>query len=155
MKVETVQLQPQPMLYLTRRTGMAPSEISRTMGEMFSAMGQFIGMKQAPVAGPPLAVYRDHTAGAVTVDLGFPVAEAGLSLAQGDVMAGRTPGGPALKVVHRGPYDQLRATYVALESELARRGIPLPARSWEVYLNEPGAVPDGDLLTEIYMPLPT
>jgi effector-binding domain-containing protein len=153
MKVETVELHPRPMLYLTRRSGMDPAAIGQAMAEMFAAMGKFIGERNPPVAGPPLAIYRDHAADGVTIDLGFPVAEAGAALQGGEVKAGSTPGGKALKVVHRGPYDQLRATYGELEAHMAMKGILMPSRSWEVYLNEPGAVPDADLLTEIYMPL--
>lgn len=153
MKVETVKLQPQPMLYLTRRSTMDPATIGQTMGEMFAAMGGFIGERHPPVSGPPMAIYRDHAADGMTIDLGFPVAGAGTAMAGGEVKAGTTPGGTALKVVHRGPYDRLRDTYGELEAHFAKEGIPMPARSWEVYLNEPGVVPDADLLTEIYMPV--
>ena len=93
MKVETVALRPQPMLYLTRRSGMDPAAISRAMGEMFAAMGAFIGERNPPVAGPPMAIYRDHAADGVTIDLGFPVAEAGAALQGGEVKAGSAPGG--------------------------------------------------------------
>ncbi len=155
MKVETVELHPQPMLFLSRRSTMDPAAIGQAMGEMFAAMGLFIGEKQPPVAGPPLAIYRDHDSGGVTIDLGFPVAKAGVSLAAGEIRSGTTPGGRAIKVVHRGPYDRLRATYAELEAHFAEKGIPMPARTWEVYLNEPGTVSEADLLTEIYMPIPS
>jgi len=153
MNIETVEIEPRPMLYLTRQSAMDPAAISRTMSEMFTEMGRFIGEKHVPVTGAPLAIYHDHADGKISIDLGFPVAPSAASLAQGDIKAGLTPGGKALKAVHRGPYDRLRDTYGELEGQLRKAGIPLPPRSWEVYLNEPGLVADKDLLTEIYMPV--
>lgn len=153
MNVETVEVRPRPMLYLTRRAAMA--DIGRTMGEMFEVMGRFIGARHVPVAGPPLAIYRDHAADGVTIDLGFPIAPGASAMAAGEIRAGTTPGGRAARAVHHGPYDGLRATYAELGAYLAKRGLAMPARSWEVYVNEPGKVPAADLATEIFLPLPT
>jgi hypothetical protein len=54
MNVETVEVRPQPMLYLTRRAAMA--DIGRIMGEMFEAMGRFVGERHVPRAGPPRGI---------------------------------------------------------------------------------------------------
>jgi effector-binding domain-containing protein len=75
-------------------------------------------------------------------------------MASGEIRAGTTPGGRAARVIHHGPYDGLRNTYAELGSYLASQGLVMPPRSWEVYLNEPGKVPDADLATEIFVPLP-
>lgn len=153
MQIETVEVEPQPMLFITRRSAMDPATISRTMAEMFATLGQFVGEKHVPVAGPPFAVYRDHTMGSMAIDLGFPVPEAATAMASGDVRSGMTPGGRALRLVHVGPYDGLRSRYGQIEDHLRKNGLPMPEQSWEVYLNEPGAVPDSELRTEIYMPV--
>ncbi len=71
---------------------MDSTAIGKAIGEMFAALGQFIGNKQLPVAGPPFAIYRDHVNGTMAMDVGFPVAAAGAVMAGGEVKAGMTPG---------------------------------------------------------------
>jgi effector-binding domain-containing protein len=153
MTFETVEAQAQPMLCVTRSASMAPEEISSVMGEAFSAIGAFIGRTGVAPAGPPFAVYRDWDAatGRMQIDVGFPVAAADTDKAEGEVMAGTTPSGKALKTVHRGPYAKLRETYGALEAHIKQAGMPMPALAWEVYVTDPDKVPEDELLTEIYM----
>jgi effector-binding domain-containing protein len=153
MQIETVQTKSQPMLYVSKTSTMVPDDIGKAMGEAFDALGRFVGAHQVPVVGPPLAIYRDYSAGGVTMDVGFPVAASAVDLADGEIKAGETPGGKALKAVHRGSYDTLRQTYDALGRHMAESGIPTPRYSWEVYLNEPGTTSDADLVTEIFMPV--
>ena len=132
---------------------MAPEEIAGVMGEAFSAIGAFIGSAGLAPAGPPIAVYRDWDGGKMKIDVGFPVSAADTAKARGEVTAGQTPSGKALKVVHRGPYAKLRETYGALENYMSKAGYAMPALAWEVYLSDPDTTPEADLVTEIYMPV--
>jgi effector-binding domain-containing protein len=153
MPFETVEAQSQPMLYVTRGAGMAPEEIATVMQEAFAAIGAFIGRTGIAPAGPPLSVYRDWdaTTGKMQIDIGFPVAAADTAKAEGDVKAGVTPSGKALKAIHRGPYKTLRETYGVLSEHIKQAGMPMPQVAWEVYITDPDQVPEDELLTEIYM----
>lgn len=122
MKLEVVTVKGQPMLFVTRKTPMAA--IGQAMGEAFETLGAFIGRNGIAPAGPPITVYRDHAAGNVTMDVGFPVAKAALAKAAGEVKAGTTPSGKAFKAVHRGPYDRLRDTYGTMEAKEGRPVTP-------------------------------
>lgn len=153
MNVEIVTLDAQPMLYLTRMTTIDSEAIGRAMGEAFDTLGAFIGSRQVPVAGPPLAIYRDYADGNVTMDIGFPVPAAASALAADEVKAGMTPGGKAARAIHMGRYDMVGNAHDALGAYFKKLGHPIPTRSWEVYLNEPGKVPDAELKTEVYMPV--
>lgn len=153
MNIETVAVKPAPMIYVTRSVGMDANEIGTTMGEAFGAIGAFIGKSGIAPAGPPLAVYRDwdEASGKMKVDVGFPVASADTSRIEGEVTAGETPSGSALKAIHIGPYDTLRDTYGVLMAHMKEKGIPLSSVSWEVYPNDPETTPPEKLVTEIYM----
>jgi len=151
VELTAVETAAQPMLYVTARSSMQPDEIRRVMDTAFATLGRFLGETQIVPLGPPVAVYSNWAGGQMTTDVGFPVAAADAARARGDVLAGTTPSGPALKAVHRGPYDGLAATYRAIEARMQGAGMAPSGKSWEIYLNEPGAVPDADLLTEIYM----
>lgn len=154
MPFETVEAHAQPMLHVTRAAGMAPDEIATIMQEAFAAIGGFIARTGVAPAGPPLTVYRDWdaAAGKMQIDVGFPVAAADTAKAEGEVKAGATPSGKALKAIHRGPYKTLRQTYAALTEHIKQAGMPMPEVAWEVYVTDPETVPEDELVTEIYMP---
>ncbi|MGD9739281.1 MAG: GyrI-like domain-containing protein [Bauldia sp.] len=153
MNIETTTVTSAPMLYVTRTTPMAPEAIAAAMQDAFTSIGTFVGQNAVEVTGPPIAVYRDYGAETVTMDVGFPVTKASLGKAGNGVRSGTTPGGKALMAVHVGPYDRLRETYAAIGDELNRRGITMPATSWERYVGDPAATPPEELRTEIYLPL--
>lgn len=151
MNITRVELTPQPMVYVTATASMA--EMSAVMGTTFATLGRFIGTSGVTPLGPPLAIYHDWSGDRTAVDVGFPVSAADAGKAAGEVRAGMTPGGFALKAVHVGPYDDFPATYAAIGAALKAAGIPESTRMWEVYLGEPGVTPDAELITEIYTPV--
>jgi DNA gyrase inhibitor GyrI len=142
-----------PMIYVRSRSSMNGTEIARAVEAAFGTLGRFIADNQVTPLGPPLAVYSDWTGALVTVDLGFPVSEADAAKATGDVRAGKTPAGPAMKATHRGSYDKLKDTYALMEKAIEAEGGRMGDVSWEVYFNEPGKTPEADLLTEVYVRL--
>lgn len=151
---ETVDVHARPMLYLSRRSGMDPEAIAKTMAEGFATMGSFIGTEHITPAGPPLAIYSDWSGTEMKVQIGFPVATPDLAKARGDIAAGQTPSGRSLKALHHGPYSKLRQTYATLEKHFAKAHASMPALTWENYVTDPDTTPEADLVTEIYMPLP-
>jgi effector-binding domain-containing protein len=149
LKITSVELLAQPMVYVTATTSMA--EIPALMGTAFTTLGQFLSTFGVTAVGPPMAVYHDWSDDKTAVDVGFPVSSADAQKASGEVFAGMTPGGYALKVVHVGPYDDFPATYAAIGAAMKDAAIPDSSRMWEVYLGEPGVTPAAELITEIYV----
>lgn len=145
VEVETVA---EPMIYVTSTTSM--TGVAAFMGTAFSTLGQFIGANRIVPAGPPLAIYHDWTETQTVVDVGFPVTAADAAKSQGGVLAGTTPGGLALKAIHRGPYSGMPGTYAAIAARMAKAGIPPATVMWEVYVSDPDTTPEAELVTEIY-----
>jgi effector-binding domain-containing protein len=150
MQSETVQTKSQPMIYVSYRATMDSGEIGQKMGEAFQTLGTFIGINNIEVAGPALAVYSDYTETGMKMGIGFPVAAAALGKATGEIKAGTTPAGKAMKFVHRGPYDKLRETHGEIEAHFETEGLPMAPVAWEVYVTDPNTTPDADLVTEIF-----
>jgi effector-binding domain-containing protein len=148
VKVTSVKLSAQPMVYVTATISMA--EIPAFMGTAFTTLDQFLGTSGVAALGPPMAVYHDWSDDKTAVDVGFPVSSADAAKAGGGVLAGMTPDGYALKVVHIGPYEEFPAIYAAIGAAMKAAGIPDSPRMWEVYLSEPGVTPAAELVTEIY-----
>ncbi|MBK8082524.1 MAG: GyrI-like domain-containing protein [Devosia sp.] len=125
-------------------------EIPAAMGRGFATLGAFIASAGVQPLGPPIALYHDWTGTTTAIDLGFPVSAADAAKAAGEVKAGTTPHGPALKAVHKGSYAGLAQAYASIEAQTTDAGVPHGARMWEVYLNGPDTTPEDQLLTEIY-----
>lgn len=153
MNIETITAEAVPMVYVTRSVGMNATEITAVMDEAFVVIGGFIGKTGIVPAGDPLAVFRDwdESSGRLKVDVGFPVAPGDTGRIEGEIAAGETPSGKALKAVHVGPYDTLSNTYGVLMAHMKEKGIPMAPVSWEVYANDPEDTPPDKLITEIYM----
>lgn len=153
MNFEIVAVKPRPMLYVTRSVSMNVPEMVRTMSEAFAAVHAFIHDKGISPAGPPLSVYSDwdESTGRMKGDIGFPVTPSDAAKADGEVLAGNTPSGQALKAVHVGPYSHLPDAYSAVMTHMKEKGILPSPVSWEVYANDPATTPPDRLITEIYM----
>lgn len=127
-----------------------------TAAELPEMFGRAVGeaMRIIPpgsVAGPVVAVYHRPYGETFDVTIGVPVsghpAGDGLDMVE-------LPAGPALRVVHRGPYPQLSDAYAELGAALADRGLALTI-AWERYVVGPGDVGDpADYVTEVVAPLP-
>ena len=112
------------------------------------------------MAGPPFARYHHYGPDRVDVEVGAPIAfvTAGLQPISGKpdgiIGVSSLPGGLAAVTVHSGPYDTLSQTYDALAAWIAAEGHTAGDGPWEVYLSDPGLVPDpADLETEIVWPI--
>jgi effector-binding domain-containing protein len=141
------------MVYVSARAGMDPGEISRSIGKSFEILEGFIKQNHVTVTGAPLAIYRDWNGTTMAVEVGFPVNAVDLAKAAGEVLAGKSPEGPAAHVVHKGSYASLRDTYEAIEQDLRKSGWKQTGLSWEVYVKGPGMAAEADYVTEIYMQL--
>lgn len=73
----------------------------------------------------------------------------------GEVGVQEVAGGSYIKALHKGPYERLINTYAWLCGQWLpgqnreMRNLP----SYEIYLNDPGQTPAGELLVEVYIPL--
>jgi effector-binding domain-containing protein len=72
------------------------------------------------------------------------------------------PGNPGVKrldavqvatAMHRGPYDEVEATYRALLTWVEANGYEIVGPPEELYYNEPAKTPPGEPLTEIRLPV--
>ncbi len=134
-----------------------------TMDEMKAWYGQGLARVMAEQQaqniqpqGMPFARYGgyDEVTGKFTMTAGMPVSSGGKSA--GDIRLVKYGSFVALKGMHAGPYDELTASYQALEKYAKDNGIILEGVAWEYYLSDPAEATDpGQLLTLIAMPLKT
>lgn len=155
---EITEVQQQPVALLRDRVRL--DEMGGQFSRALGLVGETAGMQGVQIAGPPVAVYYSMEDGVADVGIGFPVdrpvAIDGESGGDGDgsgVQTAELPGGRAVQVVHRGPYDELSRTYERLMDWMREQQLQPGAVMWESYLNEPDPDAPDATLTQITWPL--
>lgn len=63
------------------------------------------------------------------------------------------PAAHCAKVVHKGPYSELKSAYAKLTEWTEQEGYEITGAPYEIYMNHPSQVHPNDLITEIYFPI--
>ena len=148
--VSRKQLTPCPALVIRRQTSAA--DIAKTLSEILPRVFQHAVKQGIAFAGPPFTRYVEMGIGLLTVEAGMSIAAP--STDEGDILSVELPGGPVASAIHMGPYDQLPRTHAEVERWIAETGARRAGAPWEVYITDPGDVPDPkDWQTEVIYPL--
>lgn len=130
--VELEELQSQPVALVRGHVEVA--EIPKFLAGAFGESIQALANQHLAPAGPPFARYH-ITEGTFDVEAGFP--SSGAVTPEGRVEAGRLPGGPVAKVMHRGDYGSVDKAYEAVTEWLGANGYVSADEPWESYLDGP------------------
>lgn len=149
MDTQPVAVTLRPGTVIALREQVAIAELPAFFGRAFSQLAACAGDR---IAGPPFARYHAVGTGVADVEAAVPVR---------DPVPVRPPmtvvelaGGPAVQIEHFGPYEELHATYAALERWLDAQGQQRGDAVREIYLNAPNEVDDpADLATLVIQPL--
>ena len=101
------------------------------------------------IQAQPMAITRSWDARDYEFDAAIPVLTTDVELS-GNVRAGKSPSGRAVRVVHRGPYDRMSPSYEKLSAYMAVHGLKEGRVSWEHYISDPGQTPADEIITHIY-----
>lgn len=125
----------------------------------YNEIGKAFGRLGGLLNGPPPAgsmmvgVFHDDPAKTAAADLR---SDAGITLPNnaptpGGLIEQRLPAGRYAKVIHKGGYEGLPATWRALKDWLPTSGFTNATTSYELYVNNPITAAKDDLITEIYL----
>lgn len=132
---ETVTLSPGPAIAI--RDELAVADLPAFFGAAFHELAACAGDR---IAGPPFARYHQFDAERVDVEAVVPVREP--VEVRGRVASIALGGGPAVQIRHVGPYEELAGTYASIEQWMQQHHRTRADAVREVYLTDPGAVPD-------------
>ncbi len=105
-------------------------------------------------AGPPFARYPQTGMASLVIEGGMPVVDMPDAAPGGGIEMLTVPAGRAVVALHRGPYDGLPDTYLAIESYLDEHGLTASGPPWESYVTDPGEHPDpATWETEVVQPI--
>ncbi len=147
--VQRTTLQAQPILYCAAQVSM--TEMANVLGQLLPKVFGYATTSGATMVGPPFVRYLNKAA-TLDIQAGLPVASG--ATASDDVSLGELPAGAAITTIHTGPYDGLPAAYTALETWLKDNAVQRSGAPWEVYLTDPGEVPNpADWKTQVFWPI--
>jgi effector-binding domain-containing protein len=140
-----------PQLALTHRMRVTMATIGERIGAGFGVLMEHAAKTGAQWAGPPFILYPESCENEFDIVVCTPVVPG--AVASGNVALEEVPGGRVATTVHVGPYPEVGKAYTALQKWMTDNGGRPGGPPREVYLNEPGAVPDAELLTEVDWPI--
>jgi len=136
-----------PSLGIAIRERVPLGELPAFFGAAFAELGRIGGPH---MAGPPFAIYHAFAEDAIDVSAAMPVRT---KLAPtGRVVPIELAGGPAVRVEHVGPYEELTATYGAIEKWIAEHHRARGGAPREIYMTMP-TVPASQQVTVVVQPL--
>jgi effector-binding domain-containing protein len=142
----------EPQRAAAMRATTVPAEIGPTLAKVLPTVGMQLHEQGVKAAGPPFCRYHEFTPERVELEGGITVQAPIRPTAE--VRDIELPGGEVVTTVHTGPYTTLGDAWDALRAWLAGSGREPASAGWEVYMNDPGEVPDPkEYETKIFWPL--
>lgn len=105
--VHTTDHQGRPLVYVVRFCGTEESSVASAIRQAIGVLDNFLKGQGADEAQELVVVYRNRLPGAVTLQVGFPVAQRVAEAAAGEVFAGLTPSGPMIEMLPGGDLDDV------------------------------------------------
>jgi effector-binding domain-containing protein len=150
LEVEILDVQPVDILYIQSGSSEDPGNIADAMASAYQEIMGFMNSNGIDITSQPMTITRAWNESGYAFDAAIPVDRVDVELTE-NVRAGSSPSGRAVRVVHRGAYDQMRPTYEKLSAYMLANSLQEGAVSWEQYISDPGQTDSEELLiTHIY-----
>jgi effector-binding domain-containing protein len=149
LEVEVLDVAPLDILYIQSDSSQDPAGLAGTLAAAYQEITAFMTGNQMEMSAQPMTITRAWSEGGYAFDAAIPVVMKDVVLT-GNVQAGQSPSGRAVRVIHRGPYDRMMPTYEKLSAYMTVNGLREGPVSWEHYISDPGKTPGNELITHIY-----
>ena len=108
-----------------------------TLIDAFKSVYAYLDKQGLKPAGPSMTIYTQADDTGFQFQAAVPIAEAPKDMPKGDIAVGKSPGGKALKFVHRGSYDSMDTTYEAITNYLDEKRLEAQDLFVEEYATDP------------------
>lgn len=103
--------------------------------------------------GSSMTIYTQADDTGFSYQAAVPLVEAPKDPPKGDIAVGQSPGGKALKFIHRGSYDSMDNTYEAITNYLDEKRLEAADSFIEEYETDPVTTPEDKFVVTVYVPL--
>jgi effector-binding domain-containing protein len=126
---------------------------NETLKTAFRAAEAFLARSGLGRSGPAMTIYTAMDDTSFNFRAAIPVAELPKSLPQEKIGTGRSPGGKALKFVHRGSFQDMTSTYDAISHYVEEQQLSAKELLIEEYVTDLLTTPADRLVVNIFVPL--
>jgi effector-binding domain-containing protein len=142
-----------PLLYVTNEGDVSDSAaIGAQMGAAYGEIMALMQTQGIAQTGQPVSLTNSFSGSTWNYDAGIPVDRNDVELG-GNVKAGSSPSGKALRFVHTGAYDNLAGFAPKVDAWLAIHDYTRRARDMDQYVSDPGDTPVDQLITHVIIPV--
>jgi effector-binding domain-containing protein len=124
-----------------------------TLVDAFKSVYAYLAKQGLQRTGPSMTIYTQADDTGFQFQAAVPIAEMPKEPPKGDIAAGMSPGGRALKFVHRGSYDSMDTTYEAITNHLDEKRLEAQDLFIEEYATDPVTTPDDKFVVTVYVPI--
>jgi len=122
-----------------------------TLTGSFKSIFGFLGKQKLQAAGPAMTIYTAVNNTGFQFQAGIPITQAPANFSHGAFTLGQSPGGKALKFVHRGSYDSMDMLYETIIHYLDEKRIERQGPFVEEYLTDPVTTPEDQLVVNVFV----
>ncbi|MEA2937625.1 MAG: hypothetical protein QOC56_1129 [Alphaproteobacteria bacterium] len=123
-----------------------------TLKEAFKTLQDYLDKEKLTAAGPALTIYTAMDDVSFNFQAAVPLASAPTT-PQGNIGTGTSPGGKALKFVHRGSFDSMTATYDTISHFVEEKQIASKELLIEEYMTDILKTEPDKLVINIFVPI--
>jgi effector-binding domain-containing protein len=158
-EIEVVEVEPQTILFV--RVGEPGDDeldngnnLIESLDQAFGEITAYMAEHAIVMAGRPMVI--NHSGGGTGYELlaAIPVETVPDETTPDEpaerIMVGMSPAGPAVRIIHRGPYSGMVASYQKLSAYMDVHDLTEGDYSWEHYISDPAETPDNELVTHIF-----
>jgi effector-binding domain-containing protein len=148
---EEVTLTAKPIVYV-KGTGAWDSAFATISGALkkVEAYADKAGLK---ADGLPMTIFTATDDHGFDYQAAIPLAQPPKDPPRGEIAAGQSPGGRALKFVHRGSYDAMDDTYEAITNYLDEKRLESKDLLIEQYVTDPTSTDEKKLVVNVLVPI--
>jgi effector-binding domain-containing protein len=148
---EELVLTPKTIIYLKGQSTW--DNALESLIDAFKSVYAFLDKQGLKRAGPSMTIYTQADDTGFQFQAAVPIDQEPKDPPKGDVALGKSPGGRALKFVHRGSYDSMDSTYEAITNHLDEKRLEAEEVFVEEYETDPVTTAEDKFVITVFVPI--
>ena len=128
-------------------------DIATVIGTAYAKIMAFIAANNIHITGSPKIITLEYLADVFHFKAAIPVNNNEAIDENQQIMAEQMYEGKAVKIIHKGPYQNFKQSYDVLFSYIDQMHLEKNGNPWEDFVTDPDKVTEENLITHIYQPV--
>lgn len=148
---EEMTLTSHPIVFLKGKANW--DDAFATLVDAFKSLNEYLAKQGLKPNGPFITIYTETDDAGFSFEAAAPIDKVPDNPPKGDIAAGQSPSGKALKFVHRGSYAAIDSTYEAITNYLDEKKLDAKDILIEEYTADPVTSGPDHLTINVYVPV--